>query len=559
MEKQARLVIIGAGIVGCSAAYHLTKMGWKDIVVLDQGKAPFYGGSSSHAPGGAFQTNPSKLMTELAHYGAHFYHSLEYDGKKGAELSGGIELARTPERLTELKRRRGLGYSWGLEGEILTPKECKEKVPFLNEKEILGGYFVADDAIGRPVVCVQALADFAKKNGVKFYDRTDVLDILVEKKRVKGIKTSNGTIACEKILCCAGMWGPMIGEMIGQPMPLMPMEHQYARTNSLKALEPFKDTEIALPMLREQDHSLYFRQHHQEWGIGNYFHRPLPIKAEKLAHPSQSKEMPSIRQWTPADFKEAWDRSAEIFPCLKEEKAELTYKINGVFSFTPDSGSLLGESPVVKNFWIAEAVWYTHAAGFAKIIAEWMDAGEPQQDVHEADLHRFYGHSAAKKYIRNAGAEQYRVVYDLNHPKRQNELERNLMCSPFFERQQQLGGHFFQTLGFERAHWYESNRHLLDYNFAKRHFWSAQNWSPIEAVESLQTRNNAAIYDLSAFQVFEVEGSGALDFLQKQVCSNLDVAIGRIVYTQVLTVSGGIKCDFTYVILFWRQAHKQNI
>ena len=181
MEKQARLVIIGAGIVGCSAAYHLTKMGWKDIVVLDQGKAPFYGGSSSHAPGGAFQTNPSKLMTELAHYGAHFYHSLEYDGKKGAELTGGIELARTPERLTELKRRRGLGYSWGLEGEILTPKECKEKVPFLNEKEILGGYFVADDAIGRPVVCVQALADFAKKNGVKFYDRTDVLDILVRK------------------------------------------------------------------------------------------------------------------------------------------------------------------------------------------------------------------------------------------------------------------------------------------------------------------------------------------------------------------------------------------
>ena len=163
MEKQARLVIIGAGIVGCSAAYHLTKMGWKDIVVLDQGKAPFYGGSSSHAPGGAFQTNPSKLMTELAHYGAHFYHSLEYDGKKGAELTGGIELARTPERLTELKRRRGLGYSWGLEGEILTPKECKEKVPFLNEKEILGGYFVADDAIGRPVVCVQALADFAQK------------------------------------------------------------------------------------------------------------------------------------------------------------------------------------------------------------------------------------------------------------------------------------------------------------------------------------------------------------------------------------------------------------
>ena len=545
MEKKANLVIIGAGIVGCSAAYHLSKMGWKDIVVVDQGKSPFFGGSSTHAPGGAFQTNASKLMAELAHYGVHFYHNLKHDGERGAELCGGIEFARTPERLTELKRRCTLGKSWGLDGMILSPKECKEKVPFLNEKEILGGYFVHDDGIGRPVVCVQALADFAQKKGVKFYDQVDVIDVKVTNKQVESVVTNKGEIKCEKILCCAGLWGPIIGKMIGQPMPLMPMEHQYAKTNKLKVLADYTPEEIMLPLLRDQDHSLYFRQHHQCWGIGNYFHRPIPIDAKKIEHPKKAKLMPSVRDWTTKDFGPAWDRSVELFPCLKKEKAKLTYKINGVFSFTPDSGSLLGESPVVKNFWIAEAVWYTHAAGFAKIIAEWMDSGEPQQDVHEADINRFYSHTATKPYIRASGSEQYRVVYDINHPKRQNELGRGLMRSPFYDRQQQLGAKFFQTLGFERPQWYDSNRSLLDINFPKRHPWAAHNWSAIEKVEALHTRNNVALYDLSAFQIFELSGKGALNFLQQQVCSNLDVAIGRIVYTQILTESGGIKCDVT--------------
>ena len=545
MENQAKLVIIGAGIVGCSAAYHFSKMGWKDIVVIDQGKAPFYGGSSSHAPGGAFQTNVSKLMAEMAHYGVHFYHSLEFDGKKGAELCGGIEFARTPERMIELSRRRTLGRSWGLEGELLSPRECKDKVPFLNEKEILGGYYVADDAVGRPVVCVQALAKFAMGKGVRFYDSVDVLDILTTKRAVNGVKTSKGIITCEKILCCAGMWGPIIGGMIGQPIPLMPMEHQYAKTTPLKALQDFEAQELALPLLRDQDHSLYFRQYFGSWGIGNYFHRTIPIDAQKLHHPSKTKTMPSIREWTPQDFIGAWERSVELFPCLEEENAQLDYKINGVFSFTPDSGSLLGESSVVKNFWIAEAIWYTHAGGFAKIICEWMDAGEPQQDVHEADIHRFYNHAASKKYICNSSGEQYRVVYDINHPKRQNELERGLMVSPVYERQKQLGAVFFQTLGYERAQWYECNKNLLDVSFPKRHPWSAINWSACEGVEALQTRNNVALYELSAFQIFELEGADVIEFLQYQVPTNIDVAVGRVVYTQVLNKTGGIKCDVT--------------
>ena len=544
MENQAKLVIIGAGIVGCSAAYHLSKMGWQDIIVVDQGKAPLYGGSSSHAPGGAFQTNASRLMTQLAHYGGHLYHSLEFEGKKGAELCGGIEFARTPERMTELKRRRALGKSWGLAGELLTPKECQAKVPLLNEKEILGGYFVPDDTIGRPVVCVQALTSYAQKKGVKFYDEVTVLDIQVRHNAVRGVVTNKGTIFCEKILCCAGMWGPVIGKMIGQPIPLMPMEHQYAKTTPLQALNPFAETEITMPLLRDQDNSLYFRQDFGQWGIGNYLHRTLPVDTQKLTLSSKSST-PAIREWKEQDFAAAWQRSLELFPCLAQEKASLDYKINGVFSFTPDSGSLLGESPIVKDFWIAEAIWYTHAAGFAKIICEWMDAGEPQQDVHEADINRFYAHAASKNYVQKSGGEQFRVVYDINHPKRQNELERGLMVSPVYERQQQLGAVFFQTLGFERAQWYNCNQGLLDINFPKRHPWSSINWSAIEGIEALQTRNNVALYELSAFQIFELEGTDVVEFLQYQVPSNIDVAVGRIVYTQILSETGGIKCDVT--------------
>ena len=558
METQAKLVIIGAGIVGCSVAYHLSKLGWKDIVVIDQGKRPYYGGSTSHAPGGMFQTNPSKVMTELAHYGVHMYESLEYNGEKGAHLVGGLELARIPERMNELHRRCSLGRSWGLEGEILSPAECKEKLPLLNEKEIIGGYFVADDGVGNSVVCSQAFAQYAIDSGsTVFYQQVEVQDIQIKHSQVEAVVTNKGTIKCEMILCCAGFWGPIIGNMVGQAIPLMPMEHQYAYTNDLPELSSYTK-ELDVPLIRSQDDALYFRQHFTKWGIGSYEHIPLSVDPYKILSPEKSPVMPSIVEWQDEHFQEAWQRSQELFPALQSPNVKLESKIHGIFSFTQDGGSLIGESLKVKNFWVAEAVWYTHAAGFGKVTAEWMDAGEPQQDIHEADINRFYAHNLGKKYVCSMGSEQYRVVYNINHPQRQMVSSRGIARSPFYDRELQLKAHFFQTFGYERPQYYESNLNRMTHTFSKRQPWAEKNWNPAEAIEAHATRNNVALYDISAFQIFEFSGSGALEFLQMQVCSNLDVPVGKISYTNVMTETGGIKSDVTITRMdeniFWMVA-----
>ena len=547
MESQAKLVIIGAGIVGCSAAYHLTRLGWRDIVVIDQGKRPSFGGSSSHAPGGMFQTNGSKLMTEMAHYGVHFYDELvNGEGLNGAMLNGGIEFARTPERLAELHRRCTIGHSWGLDGVVLSPQECKEKVPFLDEREVLGGYYVGDDGVGRIGVCTEVLVKTAEEEGgVKFYDQTDVLDIETSHHHVDAVVTSRGRIECEYVLCCAGFWGPLLGEMVGQPIPLLPMEHQYVVTEDLRGLSALAGHEHGIPILRDQDHALYFRQHWGGFGIGNYSHRPIPIDARDVLHPREAPIMPSMREFTPEDFTECWDRSSELFPMLAEEQPGFVKTMNGIFSFTPDGGSFLGESLKTRGFWVAEAIWFTHAAGFAKAIAEWMDAGEPQQDLHEADLNRIYDHWGAPRYIHNRAGEAYRTVYAINHPQRQPETSRHIARSPIFDKQRELGAVFFDTMGYDRAHWYQCNESLVQPEFAKRRPWLDQNWSPIQQVEALHTREKVALYELSAFQLFEISGPGALGFLQYHTPSQVDRPVGRITYSHLMTDRGGVKSDIT--------------
>lgn len=555
MQTSARLVIIGAGIVGCSTAYHLAKLGWRDVLVIDQGPFPRTGGSTSHAPGGMFQTNPSKLMTELAHYSVHLYESLRWDDQPCAELVGGIELAETPERWADLKRKAGLGKSWGLENHLLTPEECKARIPILDQRKVLGGFFVPDDGVARAVNACSAMAREASADGaVTFEGNVTVQDIEVVDGRVRAVVTDQGRIACETVLCCAGIWGPRIGRMVGQSIPLMPMEHQYTKTEPLPELAEWAASEIAIPLLRAQDHASYYRQHFDSWGIGNYRHAPLPVEPDAILSPKDAPVMPSIRDWTPEHFEEAHQAAINLFPSI--EGRALTYKINGMFSFTPDAQSLLGESQVARGFWVAEAVWVTHGGGVGKVMAEWLEAGEPQLDVHEADLHRFYPHHATSSFVRRRGKQNYLEVYDIIHPKQQMEEPRNLRTGPAHPRLVEQGAAFFETAGFERAQWCEANARLLNgRNLPGRDGWAARFWSPIEAAEALHTRENAALYDLSAFAIMEVSGPGALPFLQHMTTNQMDVKPGRVVYTNMLDRRGGIVCDLTVARLaadrFW--------
>src|SRR3712207_2004355 len=256
MESRAGVLIVGAGIVGCSVAEHLSRHGWRDVVVLDQGPLFEAGGSTSHAPGLMFQTNPSKTMTDLAKYGVKRYAELEVDGEPCGYQVGGIEVAETPERWHDLKRKRGLAISWGLEAHLISPEECAEKVPLLNPGKIRGGLFVPSDGIAKGVRACTAMARLAVERGARFYGETEVTGIETKDGRVRAVQTDRGRIEAELVVSCAGMWGPRIGRMMGMSVPLVPMQHQFVWTTPVAELAG-ETREVVHPILRHQDADMY--------------------------------------------------------------------------------------------------------------------------------------------------------------------------------------------------------------------------------------------------------------------------------------------------------------
>ncbi|MHB8732951.1 MAG: GcvT family protein [bacterium] len=536
MREHARLVIIGAGIVGCSAAYHLARKGWRDIVVLDQGPLFETGGSTSHAPGLVFQTNPSRTMTDLAKRTVALYSRLGGDGEPCFYPAGSMEVATTPARWEELTRRRGLGKSWGLEGALLSPGDARNRLPLLDESKIAGAYYVPNDGIAKAVRACERMAGAVEGRGVTFHGETTVTAIDVDGGRVRGVTTPRGSIAAEQVLICAGIWGPQVGRLAGITVPLAPMQHLYVRTAPLPELTG-ETRDVAHPILRHQDRSMYFRQHADCYGFGSYRHEPLPVEPDAIPRPA-------IMPFTPEHFAAAEEAAGDLLPALR--RAEATYRINGLFSFTADGFPLLGEAAAVRGLWIAEAIWITHAGGVGQVVAEWMAEGDPGLDLHECDLSRFPAHAFTPAYVRARAVQQYREVYDIVHPLQQMEQPRGLRVSPFYRRQVEQGAVFFETAGWERPQWFAANERLPDaQRVPNRTGWEAREWSPIQGAEHLATRRAAALFDLTPFTKIEVAGSGALGFLEGLCANKIDHPAGRVVYTSMLNHRGGIMCDLT--------------
>jgi dimethylglycine oxidase len=536
MPDHARLVIIGAGIVGCSAAYHLTGKGWRDIAVLEQGPLFETGGSTSHAPGLVFQTNPSRTMTELAKRTVALYTELGDERAPCFYPAGSLEVATTPARLAELRRRRGFGKSWGLDGAVLTPAEARAMLPLLDASAILGAYHVPSDGIAKAVAACERMARAAEARGAAFFGHTPAVAIDVQGGRVRGVSTPHGRIAAEAVLICAGIWGPRVGGLAGIALPLQPMQHLYARTAPLPELAG-ETREVGHPILRHQDRSMYFRQHAGAYGFGSYRHEPLPVAPEDVP-------LPAIMPFTPEHFEDAQAAAGQLLPALRS--AALPYRINGLFSFTPDGFPVLGESAAVRGLWVAEAVWITHAGGVGQVIAEWMAEGDPGLDLHECDLNRFPGHALTPAYVRARAAQQYREVYDIVHPLQQMRQPRGIRLSPFYRRQQELGAVFFETAGWERPQWFSANERLLNgERVPDRTGWAAREWSPIQGAEHRAARRGAALFDLTPFTKIEIAGPAALGFLQYLCANQIDQPEGKVVYTAMLNERGGIMCDLT--------------
>ncbi|HEY7476645.1 MAG TPA: FAD-dependent oxidoreductase [Actinomycetota bacterium] len=551
MRERAQTVIVGAGIVGTSAAYHLTDLGITDVLVLDQGPLFETGGSTSHAPGLIFQTNGSRTMCRIAQDTVALYRSLELDGEPLWYGVGSLEVATTPERIQELQRRQGFAHAYGLDGtELLSPAEAAERSPLLDPDTILGAYWVPSDGVGKGVGLATALAQRARAAGVALEGGVTVTGFDVRDGRVQGVRTDRGDVECERVLLCAGIWGPTVGAMAGVPIPLVAVQHQLVWTDPVPELAGLAgDTWAQHPIVRHQDLSMYVRQRDDHCGVGNYRHEPIVTAQSQIRRPG-SPMQPSLMPFTPEDFDLCEAETERMFPALtgRMRPSDPSRTLNGMFSFTPDAGSIVGESARTRGVWVCEAVWVTHAAGMARQAVEWMVTGEPSYDLAEADANRFYPFQTTAPYVRARGEQQYREVYDILHPRQQPSSPRNLRLTPFHARHRELGASFVVGAGWERPQWFESNRPLVagvTHEWARRGGWAAQLWSPIEGAEHLATRRDAALFDLTPYVKLDVTGPDALAFLERICANRIDREQGAVVYTAMLTPSGGIRCDLT--------------
>ncbi len=549
LPARANVVVIGAGIVGNSLVYHLARQGWTDIVLLDKGPLPNPGGSTGHASNFIFPTDHSKEMTALTLDSMAQYQELGVFTE-----SGGIEVARTPERMQELTRRMSSARSWGIASELIEPARIKELVPYCNTDIVLGGFYTPSVGVVDSLRAGTIMRERAIEQGVLTVSAaTEVTGLDVVDGRIARVRTDKGDIEAGTVVIACGVWSPRVARLAGASIPLSPAVHQMI---SVGPVPQFADVvgEIANPIIRDMDTNMYERQHGGDLEVGSYAHRPILMDADDIPSIAESALSPTELPFTQEDFEVQLEQALELVPdILGDERVGIRYAINGLLSLTPDGMPILGETPEVKGLWSCAAVWIKEGPGIARAVAEWMTHGYSEIDLHGSDIARFYDHQKTTAHIGARTGEGFNKTYGIVHPQEQWASNRNVRLSPVYARQVELGGVFYEAAGWERPFWYEANAGLLDEfgdRVARREAeWDARWWSPIISAEHLAMRERAALVDLVAFAIFDVTGPGALDALQQLTVAQLDVPIGRVVYTPLLAANGGIFADLTIMRL----------
>ena len=540
----AKCVVIGGGIVGNSLVGHLAELGWRDLVQLDKGPFPNPGGSTGHASNFIYPVDHSKEMTQLTLDSMRQY-------KEAGTLteSGGLEVARTEERLEELRRRMASAKSFGVDGvRLVTPAEVKELVPFIDESVIVGGFYTPSVAVVDSLRFGTIMRERAQELGaVQVFPNTEVLGIDVENGRVKRVRTSRGDVEAEVVVIACGVWSPRIARMAGANIPLTPAVHQMIDVGPVPRFLTSKSA-IEFPIVRDMDTNMYERQDGQGLEVGSYAHRPILHEPDEIPSLEEASLTPTELPFTQEDFELQLEHALDLVPeILGDESVGIKYAINGLLSLTPDGLPLLGETPEVKGLWSAAAVWVKEGPGVGRAVAEWMTRGESEIDLQSSDIARFYDEQKTPENIKARAAEGFNKTYGIVHPSEQWASNRGVRVSPFHEREEKLGAVFYEAAAWERPHWYESNAKLVqEYGVQPReHEWDARWWSPIINAEHLAMRDRAAMFDLTAFSIFDVKGPGALDVVQQVSARQMNVPSGRVIYTPVLTPSGGFKSDLT--------------
>ncbi|MER5645437.1 FAD-dependent oxidoreductase [Streptosporangium sp. NPDC002524] len=572
LPSSARAVVIGGGVAGCSVAYHLARLGWTEVILVEQHELTE--GTTWHSAGFVGQLRSTVTQTKMIMYSAGLYPELaELTGlDPGWHGVGGLRLATTPERVEESLRLAGAGETYGLGLEVITGAEAKEMLPLLRADDVRAALWLPGDGWLDPALLARALAAGARKLGVRIHTGTRVTGIDVAGGAVTGVRLASGaegsedfeewSVQAETVVVAAGAASGRVGRLAGVDIPVVPIKHQYVTTESF-------GVPSSMPTVRDPDNIVYFREGAGGILVGGYIRNPeiwdtdAPLDEPRTVFPP---DMPK--------FRESWESAVRRVPDLA--RTEITKVVHGPEAFTPDGEFLLGETPV-RGLWAA-AGFCVHglaaAGGVGKVMAEWIVDGSPEYDMFGMDLRRFGAHARSASWTRAKALDSYSKYYDIVYPGEERTAARPLRRSPAWVRHVELGAAFGEKSGWERVNWYEPARDLLADDEGPRpdgqtapldsgslpadgqavapdgpgprpDGWAGRIWSPAVREECLATRDAAGLFDQTSFSKLEVSGPGALEGLQRACAGQLDKPAGSIVYTQLLNERGGIEADLT--------------
>ena len=530
----ARAVIIGGGIVGCSTAYHLARLGWTDTVLLEKHKLT--SGSTFHAAGLVGQLRTSANITQLLGYSVELYRTLEAQTglATGWKMNGGLRLACNQERWSEVKRQATTAKSFGLDVHLLSPHEAQELWPMMQVDDLVGAAFLPTDGQANPSDITQALARGARQAGVTICEDSEVLQIDVQDGVIKGVITNRGRIDCEMVVCCAGQWTRTLAATVGVNVPLVSVQHQYILTDQMSGVTS------TLPTLRDPDRLTYYKEEVGGLVMGGYEPNPIPWAIKAIPQDFNFKLLDADFE----HFAPTMELAVGRVPALRN--IGVNQLTNGPESFTPDGNFILGEAPELKNFFVGagfNAFGIAAGGGAGMALAEWVHRGVAPYDLWVVDIRRFgYPHRDID-WVRARTLEAYAKHYTMAWPGEEFESVRQCRQSPLYETLAAQGACFGEKLGWERPNWFADSS--LGETPHDRYTYSRPNWFNAVGREHLATRETAVVFDQTSFAKFTVVGRDALAALQWIAANDIDKPIGSVVYTQLLDARGGIQSDLT--------------
>ena len=532
VPSHAQVVIIGGGVVGCSVAYHLTRLGWQDVVLLERKRLT--SGTTWHAAGLVGQLRATHNLTRLAQYTADLYAALEDETGQatGFRQNGSLSIASDEERFEEFRRGASMASCFGLEVEVVSPGEARELHPLIEIEDLVGAVFLPNDGQTNPIDTAQALARGARDRGAQIFEQTLVTGIETQDRRVTAVVTDSGRITCDVLVNCAGMWGREVGRMCGVNVPLHAAEHFYVVT------EPIADLPQNLPVLREPSACNYYKEDAGKMLVGMFEPVAKPWGMQGIPEDIEFETLPQDIEHIEPQLELAMKR----IPLLARTGIQTFF--NGPESFTPDDRYLLGPAPELDNFFVAagfNSIGIQSAGGVGKVLADWIVDGHPPMDLWDVDVRRVMPFQANRRYLRDRTTEALGLLYAMHWPFFSPESARPVRVSPLHERLAAQGACFGELCGWERANWFAPKGIQPTYRYS----YGRQNWFEYSAAEHRAVRETVGLFDLSSFGKFLLQGDDAEVVLNRVSANDVAVAPGQVVYTQWLNERGGIEADLT--------------